>query len=811
MTWSRLEQVPRQIRRWAFGGAIVVAVVFSALIVHTLFGGGGKTGSLFFNEWVVSGLAVIAALVVVARAVLVRQERRVWTLLGVGVLLYGAATVYWTFDLAKLASPPFPSVADAMFLSLFPLAYSAMILLLRSQITRFPASVWLDGLIAALALAAGAVALVFRPVLANSTGDVGAVATNLAYPIGDILMVTLVVGVFALSGWRPGRRWLTLGVGFMAFFAGDCLYAYQTAAGAYVAGGVVNVLWSGALLAFAAAAWQRPREMRLQLEGSRVLLVPASFTAAAVVLLIYDHFAPINLLSVGLCSATLLVSAVRIALTFREVRGLADSRRQALTDELTGLPNRRHFYEQLSARIADARASGQSMALLMVDLDGFKEINDTLGHHAGDLLLGLIGPRLSEALGHDGTPARLGGDEFAIVLDVGTDAAQAMVSAEHVREAIERPFALRDLSVRIDASIGIAIFPGHGATADSLLQRADLAMYRTKANRSGPAVYAPDRDEHFRHRLVLVAELRGAIATGQLVAHYQPKADPQTGAIVGVEALVRWQHPAHGLMTPDLFLPVAEQTGLMRGLTLRMLDLALEQWRKWSAEGRPLPVAVNLAAANLLDEQLPGDVRDRLAQWRVPPDQLMLEISENTAMADPERSMDVLARLGELGVRLSLDDYGTGYSSLAYLKRLPVTELKIDRSFVMSMSANEDDASIVHSTIDLAQRLRLRVVAEGVENDDTWRELQTMGCDTIQGYVLSRPLPPEGLSAWLDAYTPPSFTNAATARPSPARALSPGDAPSAATRLTPNNPPERSPAASPTARRRATQVHQPRS
>jgi len=426
------------------------------------------------------------------------------------------------------------------------------------------------------------------------------------------------------------------------------------------------------------------------------------------------------------------------------------SRSQARTDELTGLGNRRHFYLASEAQLHAARAEGRPLALLLIDLDRFKEINDTLGHHVGDDLLRQLTRRLEHALPDASVLARLGGDEFVALLPAALGAREAVRAAESFLAVLDRPFALDGLLAHVRASVGIALCPDHGDDRSTLLRHADMAMYSAKANGGGIEVYATGGDEHSLDRVVLAGELRAGLDRDELVLHYQPKADLATGAVTSAEALLRWRHPSRGLLAPAAFLPLAEQHGLMRQITLQVLDRALAQAIDWQRAGRSLRVAVNLAAANLLDVRFPDEVADLLRRSGASPDLLQLEITEGTIMVDPVRVLDVVARLSELGVALALDDFGTGYSSLAYLKRLPIQELKIDRSFIMDMDNSRDDAVIVRSTVELARNLGLRVVAEGVETQQVWDQLVEFGCHTVQGYLLSPPLPAEQLAAWLD-------------------------------------------------------------
>jgi diguanylate cyclase (GGDEF)-like protein len=386
----------------------------------------------------------------------------------------------------------------------------------------------------------------------------------------------------------------------------------------------------------------------------------------------------------------------------------------------------------------------------VIDLDRFKELNDTLGHQAGDVLLRQLGPRLDFAVDDVDTLARLGGDEFALLMRPGTDGIAAVRAATQISAALERPFPVDGLDVHVEASVGIATFPDQGRTADALLRHADVAMYQAKTARTGYELYTAERDRNSVDRLTVLGELRGALERRELEVHYQPKAELRSERVTGVEALVRWRHPTRGLLPPDRFIPMAYQTGLIRPLAFYVLDVSLRQRRAWADAGRELTMAVNLSAPNLLDSRLPDDVRRLLEETATPPDALRLEVTETGIMVDPARAGEVLKRLAEIGVGLSLDDFGTGHSSLAHLKRLPVSEMKIDRSFVLAMQAGVVDAAIVRSTVELAERLGIRTVAEGVETAEVWDQLSEWGCVEAQGFLLSRPVPAEELTAWLD-------------------------------------------------------------
>ncbi|NEK59218.1 EAL domain-containing protein [Geodermatophilus sabuli] len=423
------------------------------------------------------------------------------------------------------------------------------------------------------------------------------------------------------------------------------------------------------------------------------------------------------------------------------------NRQQALHDALTGLPNRTLLRQRGEAALD---ADGPS-ALMLIDLDRFKEINDTLGHAHGDLVLQVVSARLRETVRAADTVARLGGDEFAILLPAVGDAATALELAARALAAMEAPIEADGVFLDVDASIGIALSGEHGTDVETLLQNADIAMYSAKDRGLGVCVYDADLNEHSPERLGLLGELKRAIDTGELVLHYQPKVGLPGEDVRGVEALVRWEHPQRGTVPPAVFIPLAERTPLIRPLTRYVIDAALQQCAQWLAEGRSLHVAVNISARNLLDERFVDDVLEALARSQVPAHFLELEVTESAIMADPTRARAILGRLADLGITLSIDDFGAGYTSLAHLKDLPVHRLKIDRSFVSSMATDPSNALIVRSIVELGHNLGLSTVAEGVEDQDTWELLGRLGCDVAQGYHLCRPQPADVLAAWFDS------------------------------------------------------------
>jgi diguanylate cyclase (GGDEF)-like protein len=743
-----LASVTRRQRGVVAVAAGLMFALLAANLAQTQFGLGGDALEKPLNAWGQNVILACACAIIAVRA-LTGGAPGCWPLLA-AVAVWTLGNLWWGFVLYDLDKPPFPSPADAGWLSFYPCAYLCLGLRLRASARDLPRSAWLDGLVGILSIGAVGVTLVVAPVLASANGTRAAVLTNAAYPLADLLLLAFTITVLVLHGWRAGRAWALLGAGFGLFALADSVYLSRLAADSYSAGTVLDSLWVVALVTMALSSWQpleRPREVDPGHLG--VLLPPLLFAVAALGLLVYAGFGHVPEVAVALAGAAVLAAMVRTLATVREVRGFHEARRQAATDELTGLPNRREFGRLLSSHLTRARDRGEPLALLIIDLDRFKELNDALGHHAGDAVLAQIGPRLRTILrGDDDVLARLGGDEFAVLLPGARSAEQI---GRRIARALEDRFPVDGIDVQVAASVGIAVFPEHGEDADLLLRRADVAMYQAKTSRSGHAFYAREQDRNTRARLELIGELRDAVDAGELVVHYQPIVDLATGAVTDVEALVRWQHPERGLLAPGEFIPLAEQTGVMRKLTDHVLETALSQGARWRSDGLDIGVAVNVTASILLEAGWPEAVADALRRWSTPPARLRIEITEDALMVDPERALAVVRALGEAGVGVSLDDFGTGYSSLGLLKQLPVDELKIDRSFVDNALDDTADAAIAQAVAGLGRRLEMRVVAEGIEDERTLHAVADWGATHAQGFYISRPQPAEALTAMLSS------------------------------------------------------------
>jgi diguanylate cyclase (GGDEF)-like protein len=499
---------------------------------------------------------------------------------------------------------------------------------------------------------------------------------------------------------------------------------------------VVNNVLAGTASALAVNAPVLPHlvtDARFQLATSGVLLSFAPVVASAVHETLW--LVPLLLLP--------------IAAIHKSAQLAAEREREALHDTLTGLPNRTLLRLRMDRALEEHERGGGGFAVLLVDLDHFKEINDTLGHHVGDELIVEVARRIESNLRPGDTVARLGGDEFAILAEL-EHPDHGMRVADRLLEALDAPFTADSVRLDVQASMGLVLHPQHGGDVDTLLQRADVALYDAKADRGTVRLYEPSADDHTPERLVLATELRDGLQADELFLEFQPQVSALSGRVVGLEALVRWQHPRHGLLMPDDFLPVVENTGLIAPLTMAVLDKALAALAGWRAAGHDITVAVNLSVRHLTDLDLPRQIETLLRGRQIPPSALVLEVTETVIMSDPGRAVAVLTLLRDLGISVAIDDFGTGYSSLAYLRRLQIDELKIDKSFVVDLPRDEGDAVIVRSTIEMGHNLGLRVVAEGVEDDETLALLRGWKCDVVQGYGISRPLSLDAVLPWLD-------------------------------------------------------------
>ncbi|HEY3339421.1 MAG TPA: EAL domain-containing protein [Propionicimonas sp.] len=677
------------------------------------------------------------------------------------VLLAAAAvTAYAAGDTVYLVTSigggvvPFPSLADVGYLLVYPLLLAALVVTVRRHARGLTLWVWLDCAVGSLG-AAAVLAVVMQPVLESAGEGLSPLATLAATgpPVFDLVLVAFIAGIASLRGVEMGVRWTMLASGLLIFAATDVVYGLQVASGTYVLGTPVDAGWAVGLALMATWVELASRSKRApglathDASRTAAMAVSSVATVAGLGVLVASSQVAVSPLALSLAAGALIAAGARAQLTNRLLERMAEQRLvAAATDELTGLPNRRAFYAEGHSRLLDPGKPRQ--ALLMLDLDRFKEVNDSLGHRAGDLLLAEVSARLRDTLHGDDALARLGGDEFAILLD-NAGREEALHAAERLSTAVAEPVTVDGASLSVGVSIGIAFFPDDGTDLSQLLRKSDLAMYKAKTSQRGYHVFSPADDADATATLQTIQELRSALETDQFELHYQPKVDLDSGQVHSVEALVRWQHPARGLLYPGAFLSLVEAAGLMHSLTLTVLGQALEQVAEWRRQGQPLTVAVNISASSLSDSDLPNQVATLLAAKGVPADALQLEITEEFLVGDRDLARAILTKLHTSGIKISVDDFGTGYSSLSYLRDLPIDEIKLDNSFVIPMTGDVRTTALVSSTIELAHNLGMRIVAEGVETAGTYTELSRMGCDQAQGYYMSRPVPAAELLRWL--------------------------------------------------------------
>lgn len=682
------------------------------------------------------------------------QPRRPWWVLvgGIGAWLVGDIAWAAAEDVGR--GPSFPATADVFYVAGYVLFIVGLVGLSRRRRGEGYLEAVLDASI--VGTVSGLLAYVWfvAPAWAEARSGSWDLVVELCYVVFDVILVARVLHLARVeAGLAPPTR--LVGLAFTAVLVGDLLR--NVAGRVPEVAEVPHALDTWWLLGYLllGSAFVHPALHALgtrdetrrpdQLGVGQVLTLCGGILVLPTVLLVEVLMGrEPDVVAVVLASivATILVGA-RLALLARRMRRQAEAlRRVASTDGLTGLANGPAFAAALRARLG--AGGGSRVAVVLVGLDRYTEITDILGYRVGDGLLRAAAERVRECVGPDGTAARLGGEAFAVLVDVADDE-DALAWAGRIRAALATPFTVHDIEVTVDALVGMALAPDDGFDVDELLQRADVAMVAARNRTERVARYTGRMSANGALTPHLATELPAALAAGQLVLHFQPQVGVAAGTVTKVEALVRWQHPVHGLLPPAAFVPAAERTGLVRALTRQVIDLALAQAARWRAEGRPLAVAVNLSAHDLLDPETVTRVRDALDRHGLPPEVLELEITETMAMVDPERSLAVLRGLALDGVALSVDDYGTGYSSLAYLQRLPVQRLKIDRSFVAGLVTDRASAAIVRSTIELARHLGMTVVAEGVEDDVTLVVLREMGCDAAQGFGLGRPVPADQL------------------------------------------------------------------
>lgn len=698
------------------------------------------------DGWGVAAFELVAGVLCVLGGRRRRSGSAVAIALGVAVICWSLGDFVVTIESLGGATPPAPSLADAFYLSFYPFSYTAVVLLVRGETRRLNSPNWLDGTVAGLGASAVCAAFAFSSIVRSTHQSTLATAVNLAYPVGDVLLLLLVIGGTAAMSGRRKTPWLLIASGFTFNVCGDTFALLQASVGATRVGAIINdIAWPVSSLLMSLAMWVRAgRPDPLAPQRSPGFVLPGLAATAGLAILLLGTMEHINQVAEGLATATLALVVVR---TWRSVSQLRTQSRfrhqQSITDHLTGLGNRRRLFAALDALFADADADadGPRLAYLFIDLDGFKRINDAFGHPVGDEVLRQVADRFERSLRNNDLLVRVGGDEFvALLIDAGADEAEEI--AARLGHSLEEPFQLAAVTARIGASVGIALGPDDATDAEGLMRCADAAMYRSKLEGAAYARYERLLDRG-GDKLQLVDELQAAIVAGDLVLHYQPQLELRTGQVSGVEALVRWQHPEQGLIAPVKFLSLAQEAGLMDQLTRWVLSEALAQCARWRAHGHELRVSVNISTSDLIDPDFPHTVARLLAATNLDAHALLLEVTETSIIDDFPRAQHAVSRLAALGVQISIDDFGSGFTSLAYLSDLQVAELKLDRRFISPLSGNvrSRESELVRVLVELGHALGLQVVAEGIEDSTALELLHKLGCDLAQGYAVSRPAP----------------------------------------------------------------------
>jgi len=657
-------------------------------------------------------------------------------------LLFAVACTVWLIaelDTFSGADPQGPGSlwSQILFLIAGPIMCVAIALLIRAVMGSSAPSTYLDGLIIALAAAAALSLLGPQVEVEESAWEL---VIPWLYPLLDLVQVAIILAALAVLRRAAGPAWWLLLCGSLLIWLGDAYWLFGVAQGGGL-GSIIDITWPLGLFLLGLSAWTRlsqgPIDPRLN------WVAPVAVTTVAFALIVYATQENVPSITVTLATATVLAGALRSLGAFRAATARRHAQAQARTDDLTGLVNRRGLN-----RLAGAHFD-QPRTLLLVDVDRFKQINDTLGHQAGDEVLQAVAHRFRTVVDPAVVLSRIGGDEFALLTPAETGITQALGLAAALHSSVTDPIAASGMDLKVELSIGIAVAPDQGDSLSHLLLAADRAMYRAKREHVNTQVFDSRRDGTDHGRLLIMQDLRSGLDHDQFVCYFQPQLDVVTNEIVAVEALVRWQHPQRGVIAAGDFLPVLEQTALIRPLTDTILNQSLAQLRAWDEQGIHLRMCANISATNLLDRALPPRVAQLLADHHIPADRLTLEITETALSGDEERVRIVLAQLHAIGVQISIDDYGAGYSSLHQIGTVEAQELKLDREFVTGVGSRADLRSILSATVHLAHGLRLRMVAEGVESASDLEHVRLSGCDLAQGFHISAPLDGDALVVWL--------------------------------------------------------------
>ena len=727
-------------------GAFVFAYCVSTLTMHRQHGYNMFWDGIEYN--IAAALPIIPLLLRARRS---SAQLKSWWFMAVAVALFTTADLIYTYHDRNLNLVSSLAPSSVFYVVAYVAAVIGIALLTQGRSGRVRVSVRLDGFITGLAIASAAALLWFEPLL-RSSGHPFEVIVGMAYPVCDLLIIVLIVASFAPNRYRPNWTMALLLAGALWLVVGDVIYLKQLAAGTYVSGTFLDGTWLIGIWLVGLSASTRdrrrsgaPRSAVKSLPDTAFAPVASGFLAIGVI--VASAVTSDSQVGFILGVTTLCLVIVRMWITLREERHLtASSEIDARTDALTGLPNRRMILEQIEADLGAVHF--EAVGVILIDLDGFKEVNDALGHLAGDELLCVLGKRFETRLGDRGILARLGGDEFAVVIG-GACEEDLVTIARGLLAVLSDPCVLDGVSVRVGASMGVTVSSAKGLHAVELLRRSDVAMYEAKRMQSGISVYVPVKDPNSREHLTLLSDLREAIDARTLTLHYQPTIDMRTGQVRGVEALARWHHPRLGLLYPDAFIPMAERAGLMPPFTRTILELAVAEAARLDHAGHNLFMSVNISRYDLVDEGLPNFIGNLLGLHGFPPNRLTLEITESALGGDPDRAAQCVNELRERGIRISIDDFGVGYSSMSQLLGLSIDELKVDKSFVIGLCSDLRAQAIVLSAIELARAFNLSLVAEGIEDAAVLKMLQNVGADIGQGYFIARPLTSEEFDDFL--------------------------------------------------------------
>ena len=732
--------------RWLLQMALLATII--GYLVSTVAAARNPPAQPWWTDDILQTVVYLAAAALCAiRIPRTAPDRLAWQLVAMGLISFALSKFHYMWFVDPRDPNPILAKHDLLSWGFYVCIFAGLVLMLRKRAVRFPKRVALDGLVVGLGAATLTASVVMPQVATMFTNEPRRSLIALTYPVADLVLIGLFAGGLYLYHWRPPAAFAWLFAGFAIFGLADCVFVVRTALDVYHPGGLADLLWVVAVTVIALAPG-RAHSIRASSAPATWLPLAAPLVAATVAtgVLAAEQFITVHDAAVFLALCTIVAALCRLALAFFEARRTADYELAATTDDLTGLLNRRGFYERTAGYVQ----STSHTALLLLDLDHFKDINDSFGHATGDELLQSVAGRLTDSLSADGILARLGGDEFAVLLP-GADARHAGDYAAKFIEVISAPVDLDGAHVQTDVSIGIALSPDHCDDIRTMLRYADIAMYEAKLRQRGFHIFDHGIPQKLTSRagMELLRQLSRAVDDGQLTVHYQPQVRLADEHLVGVEALVRWVHPERGLLLPDQFLPLARHSNLMQRLTDLVIDIALRDSAMWRSHGYSVPIAINLPPAAFADVSLAKRISAALHRHHADPDRLAVDITEDALMANRDRASVVLDQLHQIGLRIAIDDFGSGYTSLHHLRSLPIDVVKLDPSFTASLTTDPTSAAIVRSVIDLAHTLAMITVAEGVETRDDAVALGRYGCDVVQGHYYSRPLDRTAVLRWI--------------------------------------------------------------